>query len=71
MIIDLVKQLPEDITVIIIEHDMDMIFDIAQKISVLHDGRLIADGTCAEIKGNERVREVYLAGRTEEQCSKQ
>jgi branched-chain amino acid transport system ATP-binding protein len=65
MIIDLVKQLPKDITVVIIEHDMDMIFDIAQKISVLHDGRLIADGTCAEIKGNERVREVYLAGRAE------
>jgi branched-chain amino acid transport system ATP-binding protein len=65
LITDIVNLLPRDITVVIIEHDMDMIFDITQKISVLQDGRLIADGTCAEIKGNEQVREVYLAGRTE------
>lgn len=65
LITDLVNLLPKDITVVIIEHDMDMIFDITRKISVLHDGRLIADGTCAEIKCNEQVREVYLTGRTE------
>jgi len=65
VITDLVNRLPREITVVIIEHDMDMIFDIAEKITVLHDGKLIADGTCTEIKCNERVREVYLTGRAE------
>lgn len=63
MITDLINLLPKDITVVIIEHDMDMIFDVTQKITVLHDGRLIADGTCAEIKCHERVREIYLEER--------
>jgi len=57
---DIIRNLPREITVVIIEHDMDVIFDITEKITVLHHGRVIAEGTRDEIKANEKVREIYL-----------
>lgn len=49
-------------TVIFIEHDMDIIFNYSESISVLHHGQLIATGTPMEIRGNEVVQNSYLGG---------
>jgi branched-chain amino acid transport system ATP-binding protein len=43
-----------------IEHDMQVVFSVADRITVLYYGRMLASGTPADIRANERVREVYL-----------
>jgi branched-chain amino acid transport system ATP-binding protein len=48
------------LTLLFTEHDMAVVFSIAQKIAVLHQGRLIADGAPAEVRANPEVRRVYL-----------
>jgi branched-chain amino acid transport system ATP-binding protein len=48
------------LTLLFTEHDMDVVFSIAQKIAVLHQGRLIADGPPAEVRADPTVRRVYL-----------
>jgi branched-chain amino acid transport system ATP-binding protein len=47
-------------TFVIVEHDMDIVFSLSQRVIVLHYGEVIGDGTTAEVKSNPRVREVYL-----------
>ena len=49
-----------DITLIIVAHDMDLVFGVAERIIVLHYGEIVAEGTPDEIKANSRVREVYM-----------
>jgi branched-chain amino acid transport system ATP-binding protein len=56
------RSLPEQVTLVLVEHDLDVVFAVAQRISVLDHGVLIADGTPAEIRADRRVQEVYLAG---------
>ena len=56
----LIKQLPADVTVILIEHDMEVVLDLADKITVLNRGSVIAEGTPSEIKQNKVVQEIYL-----------
>jgi len=51
-----------NMTIIFIEHDMDIVFNYADEISVLRDGELIASGTPDEIKQNEYVQQAYLGG---------
>jgi branched-chain amino acid transport system ATP-binding protein len=51
------------LTLLFTEHDMDVVFSIAQKIAVLHQGELITEGTPAEVRANPEVRRVYLGGR--------
>jgi branched-chain amino acid transport system ATP-binding protein len=58
----LVKGLPRDVTVLIIEHDMDLVFDICDRISVLVQGRVLVTGTPDEIRGHHEVRSAYLGG---------
>ena len=61
--IDLLKKIGErGITKIIIEHDMHVVFSLADKISVLARGHVIAEGTPDTIKGDPRVQEAYLGG---------
>jgi branched-chain amino acid transport system ATP-binding protein len=50
------------LTIILVEHDMDVVFDLADRISVLHFGRLIAEGTPAAIRANVEVQTAYLGG---------
>ncbi|MFJ5383026.1 ABC transporter ATP-binding protein [Cupriavidus sp. CER94] len=52
--------LPRDITIVFIEHDMDLVFRFAERISVLVGGRVLTEGTPAEIAADARVKEVYL-----------
>jgi branched-chain amino acid transport system ATP-binding protein len=58
-------RLSTEMTVLIIEHDMEMIMGISDSITVLHQGRVFATGTPAEIRANPRVQEAYLGGHTE------
>ena len=61
--IDLLKKIGErGITKIIIEHDMHVVFSLADKISVLARGHVIAEGPPDQIKGDARVQEAYLGG---------
>jgi branched-chain amino acid transport system ATP-binding protein len=53
-------QLPAEVAILLIEHDMDLVFSFATRISVLVTGRLLCEGTPAEIAKDERVRAVYL-----------
>ena len=50
------------LTLLFTEHDMDVVFSIAHKIAVLHQGRIIATGAPEEVRRNEEVRRVYLGG---------
>jgi branched-chain amino acid transport system ATP-binding protein len=56
---DLIMGLRSRITILIIEHDIDIAFSLADKVSVLHQGRIIADGTPDEIKTNQQVQNIY------------
>ena len=60
--IELLQQiaLERELTLLFTEHDMDVVFAIAQKIAVLHQGRLIAAGSPMEVRSNPEVRRVYL-----------
>jgi len=58
--VKLLKKLPSSISIIIIEHDMEVAFQLADKITVLHFGEIIGEGKVEEIKQNEAVQEIYL-----------
>jgi len=57
---DLVRGLPEDVTVLLIEHDMELALGLADRVTCLHNGALVAQGTPDEIKADERVKDIYL-----------
>ncbi len=52
--------LPRSLTMLIVEHDMDVVFTLADRITVLHYGEVIAQGTPAEVRANPLVQEIYL-----------
>ncbi len=60
IILDAIERLPEDIAVLIIEHDMDVVFRFAKRVTVMVSGAVFAEGTPKEIEANREVREVYL-----------
>ena len=60
LILDVLAQLPENIAILIIEHDMDIVFRFAQRITVLVQGAVLVEGTPDEIANDQRVRDVYL-----------
>jgi branched-chain amino acid transport system ATP-binding protein len=66
-VVKLIREVTTGKTLVIVEHDMDVVFDLADRISVLNRGRILATGTPDEIKKNETVREVYLGTWIEEQ----
>jgi ABC-type branched-subunit amino acid transport system ATPase component len=59
-LIAIVADLPRDVSVLLIEHDMDLVFSFAERISVMVAGALFTEGTAAEIAADPRVRAVYL-----------
>jgi branched-chain amino acid transport system ATP-binding protein len=65
IILEAIERLPEHIAVLIIEHDMDLVFRFAKRVTVMVGGALFAEGTPREIEANPQVRAVYLgeAGR--------
>jgi len=56
----LIASIPRDMTVVMIEHDMDTALDMAERITVLHYGSVIVEGTRAEVVADPKTREVYL-----------
>ncbi|MGB3387372.1 MAG: ABC transporter ATP-binding protein, partial [Pseudaminobacter sp.] len=58
----LLKSIRKGRTLLIVEHDMDAMFELADRITVLYDGNYLAEGTPAEIKANKAVQEAYLGG---------
>ena len=58
--VELIRQIATDLTILIVEHDMEVVMGLAHTITVLHYGEVVAEGTPAEIQANPRVQEVYL-----------
>jgi branched-chain amino acid transport system ATP-binding protein len=58
--VDLVRRIARNLTVLIVEHDMEVVMGLAGTITVLHYGEVLAEGSPAEIQANPRVQEVYL-----------
>ena len=56
----LLKKLDPSITVVLIEHDLDVAFEFAEKITVLYQGKFLTEGTKEEIRNNPIVHEIYL-----------
>ncbi len=63
LILDVIEQLPASMAVLIIEHDMELVFRFAKRITVLVQGAILTEGTPADIAADPRVREVYLGER--------
>ena len=59
-VLRLVTSIPRDVTIVMIEHDMDVALDFAERISVLHFGEVVMEGTRAEVVAHPRTREIYL-----------
>jgi branched-chain amino acid transport system ATP-binding protein len=61
-VLELIRRLARNAqtTFVIIEHDMDVVFSLAQRIVVMNEGKILADGTPGDIRANPRVRQVYL-----------
>jgi branched-chain amino acid transport system ATP-binding protein len=64
-ILQVLDHLPQSIAILIIEHDMDVVFRFAERITVLVEGRVLCEGTPGEIAGDPQVRRVYLGERNE------
>ena len=61
--IDLLRKIKErGMTKVIIEHDMHVVFSLADRVTVLSQGRIIAEGTPDEVRGDAKVQEAYLGG---------
>jgi len=58
----LLKSIARDRTMMIIDHDMDSLFELVERVTVLQEGRVLVEGTPDEIKGNSKVQEAYLGG---------
>ena len=59
---ELLRGLPPEITLLIIEHDMDVVFSLAEQLTVLHGGEVLSEGTVDQVRADPRVYEVYLGG---------
>ena len=57
---ELVRRIADKLTILIVEHDMDVVMELADRITVLHYGTILAEGTPEEIQQNPKVQEVYL-----------
>ena len=66
-LVELLRGLPREITVLFVEHDLDLVFSLADAVTVLHLGRVLLSGTPDDIRASDAVREAYLGiGRREE-----
>ena len=64
-IVNLIRQVTENKTLIVVEHDMGVVFDLADRISVLVYGEIIATGAPEEVRGDPKVQEAYLGAALE------
>ena len=59
-VLTLIGEIPRDVTIVMIEHDMDVALEFAEQITVLHFGRVIVEGTRTDVVNHPRTREIYL-----------
>jgi branched-chain amino acid transport system ATP-binding protein len=60
IVTEMLDECPPDMTIVMIEHDMDVVFDFASRLSVLNAGTIVADGTVDEVRANPMVQDIYL-----------
>jgi branched-chain amino acid transport system ATP-binding protein len=60
---ELLLRLERDVTLILIEHDMDVALRVAERVTMMHDGRVVVEGSPAEIRANQLVHDLYLGSR--------
>jgi ABC-type branched-subunit amino acid transport system ATPase component len=65
-IVQLIKILSADMTMLVVEHDIEFVHKVAHRVSVLHRGEILIEGALEEIEANRMVREIYLGSRPEE-----
>src|ERR1700736_899882 len=63
LVTEMLKHERSGLTMVLIEHDMGVVFDVVERLVVLHHGRVVADGSLEAIRGNENVQEIYLGGK--------
>jgi branched-chain amino acid transport system ATP-binding protein len=63
LVTEMLKRDRSGMTMVLVEHDMSVVFDVVEKLTVLHHGRVIADGTLEEIRADQSVQEIYLGGK--------
>lgn len=63
LVTEMLKREDSGTTMVLIEHDMSVVFDVVEQLTVLHYGRVIADGTLEEVRGDQNVQEIYLGGK--------
>ncbi|WP_214403738.1 ABC transporter ATP-binding protein [Pseudonocardia lacus] len=66
-LVEVLAELPADITLLIVEHDLDLVFSVADAVTVLHLGRVLLSGTPDEVRASEDVREAYLGAKRREE----
>jgi branched-chain amino acid transport system ATP-binding protein len=59
-VVELIRNVTEGMTLVIIEHDMDVVFNLADRITVLHHGKVLASGPKEDIRNDQRVKDAYL-----------
>jgi branched-chain amino acid transport system ATP-binding protein len=59
-VVELIQRLDREVTVLVIEHDMDVAFEVAERFTILYQGRIVADGTADQIRANEQVQSIYF-----------
>jgi branched-chain amino acid transport system ATP-binding protein len=63
LVTEMLKRDRSGTTMIMVEHDMSVVFDVVERLTVLHHGRVIADGTLDEIRKDQSVQDIYLGGK--------
>ena len=59
-VVGMIRDLPKEMTILMIEHDMDVALDIADRVTVLHQGCKIVEGSPEEVRNHPRVAEIYI-----------
>lgn len=67
---ELLHEIAQSRSVVVVEHDMEFVRNFASKVTVMHEGRLLKEGSMDEVQGDDRVAEVYLGKRRDEHVSR-
>ncbi|MEU7958491.1 ABC transporter ATP-binding protein [Micromonospora humida] len=65
-LVELLRGVPPTVTIVFVEHDLDVVFDVATRVSVLHLGTVLCSGTPEQVRRSPEVQQAYLGGRMEE-----
>jgi branched-chain amino acid transport system ATP-binding protein len=61
-IVDVLRQIPREVTILLIEHDIDVVLKLSDRVTVMHQGEVLAQGTPNEVERNPRVQDAYFGG---------